>query len=1162
MTQESPWHHADDLRISGKISLMENHDQAYYLWRDAGFKNRILVHIDAHDDMHYADPEDPINITNFICPALREDIVREVYWVIPDCNWQVAGGIAPVRRYLQKVTDCYPGPSVRARVEGREVVGSALGKSIRVCSLDSLPRFQEEVILDIDVDFLTSRRILGGNRDPRDLPWIWPEELGSRLTAKNLRASFTNIAYSVEGGYTPLSWKFLGEELALRLGPKHGAQPRLQAMDLMRRGALATRQSNLAAAQGLYQKALLLWPESAAPAFLLAHLYLKLGQPGEARMFYQRALALDASYRTAYNSAGLWYYCQSRLHQAAAEYHRTLALNPEDAYAMLGLGRVALRQRRWVEAEEHLQGALAQQADLVDAHRALGEALARQGRRREAMKAYEKSLLLPLQGCKPLTDLIMTQEDGGVIDPDHCYIHGRLARLYDLEGERSKAINCYRLSSSQWRTQVGPLRASGPPLCADRPVAVCFPCSRRDREDYSPGTLDPVSEVMQTFAPGRPTEVLGAAGPLEVAVSGIVGVWNLDGQPLEEAVLARMSATLVHQGPDGEGRWLAGPVGLACQLRRITPESLTETQPLVGPSGSVLVFDGRLDNRKELLSLLNGEPGVAADSPDPALVLALFAKVGERFPEYLHGDFALGIFDPSRRRLILARDAIGVRQLYYHQTGKTFLFASQAKAILAHPLATRAPNDDFLADFFAKELFCPQEGHSFFQDIFTLVPGHVAVLDDRGLSVRRYWDFDLTRKIRFRSFPEYAEAFRDLFKQAVLRRLRSTYPVAVLVSGGLDSSAILCMAEVLGKEKPQQHLQVLGVNFHCPDGSAADEGAYIRAIERKYGSHIERVPIGDYRHVENLEEELWHSEVPYLECEGFHRLFQRARQHGARVALHGLGGDEFLSDTGYLFDLVHRLDWLKLWRHVRESVHWGIDPPYPYGRSLLKNLMLHHFPEPVINFLRQVFNKPEPSIMSLPRCSEVFLRRALRPRKGAFGARRQFPTIHSKTLYELARSENELFWMRLGSNLAAMNHMEMAYPFLDRDLLSFLMVIPGEAINWRGVPKGILRGGLRDVLPHAIASRRCKGDFTHLANAAMVQDYFRVIDVSRDHNLVVGKGYVHGEGLLEELEELRSHILSPNILVAKKLSCMLSLNTWIEVFFGDQDKYPAEGNIP
>ncbi|MFY9554945.1 MAG: asparagine synthetase B, partial [Blastocatellia bacterium] len=111
-------------------------------------------------------------------------------------------------------------------------------------------------------------------------------------------------------------------------------------------------------------------------------------------------------------------------------------------------------------------------------------------------------------------------------------------------------------------------------------------------------------------------------------MSGIVGIWNLDGQPVEDKLLASLSTTISHRGPDGEGRWVEGPVGLACQLMRVTPESLGETQPLVHSTGVVLVFDGRLDNREELIDALKSSPGITQETPDPALVLAAYIAFG------------------------------------------------------------------------------------------------------------------------------------------------------------------------------------------------------------------------------------------------------------------------------------------------------------------------------------------------------------------------------------------------------------------------------------------------------------------------------------------------------------------------------------------------------
>ena len=253
---------------------------------------------------------------------------------------------------------------------------------------------------------------------------------------------------------------------------------------------------------------------------------------------------------------------------------------------------------------------------------------------------------------------------------------------------------------------------------------------------------------------------------------------------MEAGLLSRLSEPLAHRGPDGEGQWIEGPVGLACQLMRVTPESLHETQPLVHPSGAVIVFDGRLDNREELLGLLKGAWGAETASPDPALVLAAYVAFGEGLAERLNGDFALAIYDPPRHRLLLARDAIGIRPLYYCRTGDTFLFASEIKAILAHPGVSPQPNDDVIAEF----IFGGpgQAGTNLFYRGVRPAPGPSGGPDPPWICLRRYWDFDPTRQIRSWFFSEYAEAFQHHIQRsggaAAPQRLSGG---SVQVSGGL-----------------------------------------------------------------------------------------------------------------------------------------------------------------------------------------------------------------------------------------------------------------------------------------------------------------------------------------------------------------------------------------
>ena len=431
-----------------RVFMMENHDDAYHIWRDAGVKQRVLIHIDAHHDMWWVTDANSITIANFICPALKDDIVREIFWVVPDLTWKTSRSRRPILRHVRKIAESYPGVRHALEVGTNQISTVVLGKPLRICSLASLPRIDESVLLDIDSDFLVIPRVSYQESDEHGaLPWCWPDELLAPLQARHIRADVVTIAYSVEGGYTPLKWKYLGDELALRLKqPNHG-EPTFQGMGLIREAALAAHRGDLVTAEKKYHEAGNLLPSSGAPYYHLAHLYVEMGRIGDGQKFYQRALALDPSYRTTYNSAGLHYHSDRRLREAEQEYRRTLALDPQDAYAHFGLGRLAAQRRRWSEAEALLRKSLALDGHLIDAYRALGDVLVKLGRCEEAIGAYEQSLKLALAGYKPLEGPIATYANGDrLVDPDHCRVHARLARLYELKGATTDAISGYRIS--------------------------------------------------------------------------------------------------------------------------------------------------------------------------------------------------------------------------------------------------------------------------------------------------------------------------------------------------------------------------------------------------------------------------------------------------------------------------------------------------------------------------------------------------------------------------------------------------------------------------------------------------------------------------------------------------------------------------------------------
>jgi tetratricopeptide (TPR) repeat protein len=254
------------------------------------------------------------------------------------------------------------------------------------------------------------------------------------------------IAYSVEGGYTPLKWKYLGDELKARIAAPSLQGARFEGMLQLRRGAEAALHGNLADAEAGFLAAAQSMPESPAPHLHLAHLLLAGGRLDQARNSYQRALSLDPTYRTANSSLGMVKYYQ-RLHQEArAEFERTLLLDPDDPYAHLGMARLAVRQGDWESADLSLKKAAQADPNLVDVQRDRGEVLARRGKVPEAIAAYEASLKLVLAGKPSLDGSIMScADESRFSDPGHGRVHAELARLYERQGKRREAIDGYRM---------------------------------------------------------------------------------------------------------------------------------------------------------------------------------------------------------------------------------------------------------------------------------------------------------------------------------------------------------------------------------------------------------------------------------------------------------------------------------------------------------------------------------------------------------------------------------------------------------------------------------------------------------------------------------------------------------------------------------------------
>jgi tetratricopeptide (TPR) repeat protein len=426
------------------VVTVENHDAAYGVWKAAGVRHRTLVHLDAHHDMHWAaDPRD-LTIGNFIARALADDLLDAVYWVVPDGTW-TGTGLKAVRRQLRALRRTYPTSGPMKRREAH-VETELLGKRLVVCTLRNLPRLDQPLV-DLDVDYLIMPSASFADDRHGAHPWCWPSDLVRRLTEAGVSSDLITIAYSVEGGYTPLEWKYLGDELAVRFSAGHRHDACLPAMQLMDEGAMLAARGDRTAAERRFLDAAAVEATRAPAWYRLSLLAAAARRTTAARDSFHRAVARDPSYYTAYDGGGFWAYQHARWDEAERAFEGVLARDPEHEFALTGLGLLAVRRRQWTRAERFARAALARNNRLVDAHRVLGAALAGSGRPRDAVMAYDRSLGLVLAGCKPFLRPLSTDVPGGMPeDPDHASTYERIGEILARAGESSQAIDAFRFA--------------------------------------------------------------------------------------------------------------------------------------------------------------------------------------------------------------------------------------------------------------------------------------------------------------------------------------------------------------------------------------------------------------------------------------------------------------------------------------------------------------------------------------------------------------------------------------------------------------------------------------------------------------------------------------------------------------------------------------------
>jgi asparagine synthase (glutamine-hydrolysing) len=400
-------------------------------------------------------------------------------------------------------------------------------------------------------------------------------------------------------------------------------------------------------------------------------------------------------------------------------------------------------------------------------------------------------------------------------------------------------------------------------------------------------------------------------------MSGVIGLVYLDGRPVERKTVDQMVNSIFHRGPDGDSTWIDGMAGLGHLLLQTTPESAHEQQPLVHAGGRyALVADARIDNRDELASYFDFRRPIR-EVPDSLFIMAAYEKWEDDCLDHLLGDFSFAVWDRHNKRLFCARDPVGVKPFYYvHLPGKLFAFAAEPKALFGLDPSFKRLNYTRVAEFLAlPDQFVNEPTETSYEKILRLPAGHFLSVRKNGMEQSRYWRIQ-PETLQLNSMDQYVNAFKETFQRAVSSRQRASSSVASMLSGGLDSSSIVGMANHLSGRNQKIHtLSAVFPNVPEKYLPFIDERKYLHKViglESVDPHYIEADRIDPFWGVEHAVAAF---DRPFLGGNhAYHwRAFQWCGQEEVRVLLDGKDGDTVISHGHeYMQHYASRRDWEKL----------------------------------------------------------------------------------------------------------------------------------------------------------------------------------------------------------------------------------------------------------
>jgi asparagine synthase (glutamine-hydrolysing) len=556
---------------------------------------------------------------------------------------------------------------------------------------------------------------------------------------------------------------------------------------------------------------------------------------------------------------------------------------------------------------------------------------------------------------------------------------------------------------------------------------------------------------------------------------GIVGKLNFDRhQFVEPESIQRMMDLIAYRGPDGEGKYVSGSVGLG--HRRLSIIDLqTGNQPISNEDGTVwVVYNGEIYNFVELRTDLEARGHTFKSTTDTEVIVHLYEELEEGCVARLRGMFAFAVWDERKKVLLLARDRIGVKPLYYINTGQTLLFGSEMKSILTDPSVKRDINLKAIDRFLTFHYLPGNE--TMFDGIYKLEPGHYLKVEDGEVDKRQYWDLQFPAIPRKISFEDAVDELQSLLRKTVKDHMLSDVPVGVLLSGGVDSTGVLRYAV----EQTSRSIQSFTIGFE--GRKFADERPYARLASQQYGTNHHEVTMtaDDFR--DFLPKYVWHMEEPVCEppAIALYWVSRLAFESSVKVLLSGEGGDEAFGgyqnyrNLLFLENLKSTLGPAKwLLRYGFQSLsHIGWKSIAKYASLVNPSIQEYYLSRTATT--QTGFNPMKQKLYRKEFKDALSGMDSYLPVRNFFNHLNGQPVLNSM-LYVDSKTWLPDDLLIKADKMTMATSVELRVPLLDFQVLDFAASLPREykISGWK--MKRVLKAALRDSVPREILDRKKTG---------------------------------------------------------------------------------------